>query len=268
MADDKPSLVALLTDFGYDDPWVASMKAALLSINPTLGILDITHSIAPHDVFSGAFTLYRSYRDFPIGTVFLCVVDPGVGSDRLPLIVSTDSHYFVGPDNGVFSFIYEFEEHRVTAVDADHYFRKPVSDTFHGRDVFAPVAGWLTKRVETSRFGQPLQDYVKLEIPKDAVTGASISGGEVCAVDRFGNLITNIRVSTLKDLALASGKKGFRVEIAGKEIPLLKGGYRQSVPIFSLINSSGLLEIASPEKPASEMLGVTGRGTEVTVSAR
>lgn len=266
MADEKASLVALMTDFGYDDPWVASMKAVLFSINPAIKTVDITHSVPPHDIFSGALTLYRSYRDFPTGTVFLCVVDPGVGSGRLPLIVSTDNYYFVGPDNGIFSFIYAYEEHKVTAVDADYYFRKPVSETFHGRDVFAPVAAWLTRKVDVFRFGPTLNNYIKKEVPVDEVAEGSISGGEVCSVDRFGNLITNVRLTTMKKLALASGRKSFQIDVAGKKIPLLSGGYKQDAPLFALINSSGLLEITSFRKSAAELLGVSEAGTKVGVS--
>ena len=143
MAGESAPLITLLSDFGNDDPWVGSLKSVLWGIQPACRIVDVTHSIPPHDVFAGAFALYRSYRDYPAWTVHLCVVDPGVGGARRPILVVTEDRYFIGPDNGLFSFIYQFDDvSRVVHITADHYFRRPLSDTFHGRDVFAPIAVW------------------------------------------------------------------------------------------------------------------------------
>lgn len=260
------SLITLLTDFGTDDPWVGSLKGVLFSLNPAARVVDMTHNVPPHDIFAGAFALYRCYRDYPTWTIHLCVVDPGVGSSRRPILVVTDNRYLIGPDNGLFSFIYQHDiVSRVFHINAEHYYRRPVSDTFQARDIFAPVAAWLSKGIESSKFGDAIEDYVKIPIPIDKVVGAGLIKGEVCAIDRFGNLITNIRTETLYAFSEQSGKKRFKILIAGQELPLLTGGYTQERPLFALINSSGLIEIASSSRPASEALGITTRGREVGV---
>lgn len=260
------TLITLLTDFGHQDPWVGSVKSVLYSIHPEAKVVDITHDIPPHDVFAGAFALFRAYKDYPNWTIHLCVVDPGVGSTRRPILVVAADRYFIGPDNGLFSFVYQHcEVNRVLAITSDHYFRRPVSDTFHARDVFAPVAAWLAKGIESSKFGDLVDDYVKIPVPVDKIVGDTLIKGEVCCVDRFGNLITNIRVETLQEFAERSGKKRFKVLVAGQELPLLSGGYAQERPHFALVNSSGLVEIAASGRPASEALGVTSRGREVGV---
>jgi hypothetical protein len=260
------TLITLLSDFGNDDPWVGSVKGVLLSLNPALRVVDITHNVPPHDVFAGAFTLFRCYKDYPTWTIHLCVVDPGVGGSRRPILVVTDNRYLIGPDNGLFSFIYQHDIiSRVYHITAEHYFRRPVSETFHARDVFAPVAAWLSKGIDSSNFGDPIEDYVRIPIPVDKVVGAGLVKGEVCAIDRFGNLITNIRTETLYAFSEQSGKKRFKVLIAGQELPLLTGGYVQERPIFAILNSSGLVEVAASGRPAAEVLGVTARGREVGV---
>lgn len=266
MAGETAPFVTLLTDFGYDDPWVGSVKSVLWSIQPAFRIVDMTHAIPPHDVFAGGFALYRAYRDYPAWSIHMAVVDPGVGGPRRPILVVTDDRYFIGPDNGIFSFIYQFDVvHRVVAIGAEHYFRRPVSDTFHARDVFAPVAGWLGKGIDSSRFGDPVEDYVKVPVPVDRFVGEALVKGEVCAVDRFGNLITNIRESTLAALGEKTGKAKFKALVAGQEVPVVRGGYAQGHPLFALVGSSGLLEVAASSRSAAQILGITGRGKDVGV---
>ncbi|MEW6757592.1 MAG: SAM-dependent chlorinase/fluorinase [Acidobacteriota bacterium] len=269
MAGDGAPIVTLLTDFGLQDPWVGSLKGVLWSIQPAFRIVDLCHEVPPHDVFSGAFTLYRSYRDFPPWTIHLCVVDPGVGTARRPILVVTDDRYFIGPDNGIFSFVYQFETaFKVVHVTADHYFRKKVGQTFHGRDVFAPVAAWLSKGIDSSRFGEAVEDFVRLPVPVDRRVGDSLVKGELCGVDRFGNLLTNVRAETLAELASVSGRTRFKVLVAGQEVPLVdSGGYAQEAPLFALVGSAGLLEVAASQRSAAEMLGISGRGKEVGVMA-
>lgn len=268
MSPEASPFITLLTDFGHDEPWVGSLKSVLWSIQPAAKIVDLSHAVPPHDVFAGAFALYRCYRDYPAWTVHLCVVDPGVGGPRRPILVITDDRYFIGPDNGLFSFVYQFDVvHRVLHITAEHYFRRPVSETFHGRDVFAPVAGWLSKGIDSSRFGDEIQDYVKLPVPVDRVTEGGVAEGEVCAVDRFGNLVTNIRQSTLQALRERTGERPLQVALAGRMLPLVSGGYGQEAPLFALVGSAGLLEIAARERSAAELTGVTQRGAKVVVSA-
>ena len=217
MSPEASPFITLLTDFGQDDPWVGSLKSVLWGIQPAAKIVDMSHAVPAHDVFAGAFTLYRCYRDYPAWTVHLCVVDPGVGGPRRPILVVADDRYFVGPDNGLFSFVYQFDVvHKVIHITADHYFRRPLSATFHGRDVFAPVAGWLSKGIDSSRFGDEITDYVKLPVPVDVLREDGALEGEVCAVDRFGNCITNIRAATLQELAQRTNRQRFKVLIAAQ----------------------------------------------------
>jgi len=266
MPGESTPIITLLTDFGHGDPWVGSMKGVLWSIQPGCRIVDLSHSVPPHDVFGGAFTLYRTFRDFPSRTIHVCVVDPGVGGPRRPLLVVTGDHYFVGPDNGVFSFIYRYGDlSRVIAVTAEHYFRRPTSQTFHGRDVFAPVAGWLSRGIDASRFGEDIDDYVTIPVPEDKVVGDNLIQGEICCVDRFGNLITNIRRETLDDLSERTGKKRFKVLVAGQEAPFVTTGYGQETALFALVNSAELVEIAAPRSSAAQALGIFGRGREVSI---
>jgi len=266
MAGESGPFITLLTDFGTEDPWVGSLKSVIWQIQPAAKIIDMTHAIPPCDVFAGAFALYRSYRDYPSWTIHVCVVDPGVGGLRRPILVVSDDRYFIGPDNGVFSFIYQFDVvHRVIHLTADHYFRRPVSDTFHGRDIFAPVAAGLSKGVLTDRFGEDVQDYARIPVPVDRIVGDTLAKGEICAVDRFGNCITNIRAATLEQLGYKTGRQRFKVLVGGQEIPVVTGGYAQEAPLFALMGSCGLVEIAANARSAAQLLGVTGRGKEVGV---
>src|SRR5215207_9279919 len=162
-------VITLLTDFGTADYFVGAVKGAILSVNPAAVIADITHEIPPQDIAAGAFTLLAAYKTFPAGTIHLTVVDPGVGSARRPIIVSAGEQFFVGPDNGLFSYIYDREpSHRAFHVTSDRYFRPEPSSTFHGRDIFAPIAAALSQGVATEEFGPEITDEVRLpslEIP-------------------------------------------------------------------------------------------------------
>lgn len=147
-------IVTLTTDFGSNDHLVGAMKGVILKVNPEVQIVDISHKVIPHDILDGALMVGQAYRYFPLKTVHIVVVDPGVGTERRPLLVSGEHHYFVAPDNGVLSMVYEREERlTVRHVTAEHYFLNPRSNTFHGRDVFAPVAAWLTKNGVPGSFG-------------------------------------------------------------------------------------------------------------------
>lgn len=268
MPGENAPLIALYTDFGTEDPWVAELKATLWSVQPAFRIVDVTHAIANHDIGAAAFALFRSYRNLPPWTINFCVVDPGVGGPRRPILVVTDDRYFLGPDNGVFSYVYEYETvSRVVHLNAEHYFRQPVSQTFHARDVFAPIAGWLSKGIDSGKFGDVISDPVKVAVPLDRSVGDTLVKGEVCAVDRFGNLITNIRAATVQDLAARTGKSRFKVLVAGHEVPFISsGGYAQEAPLFALVGSAGLLEIAANARSAAQALGI-GRGKDVGLMA-
>src|ERR1700685_506906 len=182
------------------------MKGVILSINPEVNIIDITHNVIAHDILDGALTIGQAYKYFPSKTIHLVIVDPGVGTARRPLLVAADQHYFVAPDNGVLSSVYDQTEALyVWNIISEHYFRQPVSNTFHGRDVFAPVAAWLTKSWQSSAFGEQITDFTRFALPRPKTTGNTIKG-VVLKVDQFGNLITNLRAEDVPAFAPADGK--------------------------------------------------------------
>ncbi len=262
-------IITLTTDYGGRDAFAASVKGVILKINPQAQIIDISNEITPQDIWEAAFTLKSAYSHFPKGTVHLAVVDPGVGSGRRPIIVVTESYYFVGPDNGLFSLIYqEAERLRVHHITSTHYFLPNPGPTFHGRDVFAPVAGWLAKGIPSGNFGEEITDYTKLNIPLPKVSGKNIEGN-VVHIDRFGNLITNITHKNIQPL-MAEGVdlSSALVTIAGKEIKGLKKFYAEAAPgePGAIVNSSGALEIFLYRQNARTVLGIKrGEAVRLTI---
>jgi len=257
-------IVTLTTDFGTGDYFVGAMKGVILTVNPDIEIVDITHNVLPHDVLDGALTIGQAYKYYPPKTIHVVVVDPGVGSTRRPLLVAGDQHYFVGPDNGVFSSVYdESESVHVWNVISEHYFRQPVSNTFHGRDIFAPVAAWLTKSWQPSAFGEAITDFVRFAMPKPKVNGNTVKG-VVLRVDRFGNLITNLTPAEVPALAAADGK--FTIKAGNAQITKVVPTFSLAAPgeAVGVIGSTGCLEIAMNKGNASKTLGAS-RGAEVTI---
>jgi S-adenosylmethionine hydrolase len=250
------AVIALLTDFGTRDYYVGAMKGVILSIAPSAVIIDITHDVPPQDIREAAYTLRSCYSDFPAGTVFVAVVDPGVGSGRRGLAVESEGYYFVGPDNGLLSFV--LDDARVFELKNEWYFRRPVSNTFHGRDVFAPVAARLSVGVQVEEFGPPVSDPVRLVEGKPQVSEQGIDG-EVLHIDCFGNIVTNIKAADL--LAV------YTIEINGKLIENHRKFFAEaeSSEVFSIMGSAGFLEISIRDGSAAEMLGVR-RGQKVSVA--
>ncbi|HET9477894.1 MAG TPA: SAM-dependent chlorinase/fluorinase, partial [Pyrinomonadaceae bacterium] len=194
------TVITLLTDFGTADYFVPVVKGVILTSNPRVSIIDITHEIPPQDIASGAFTLLTCYRDLPPGTIHVAVVDPGVGSSRRPIVVSAGSHCFVGPDNGLFSYVYDNEpSHQTFHVTADEYFRGPVSPSFHGRDVFAPVAAALSKGLQPPALGPQITDEMRLAPLSPIQEKNGTVRGRIIHIDRFGNCITNFRLADLPE---------------------------------------------------------------------
>ncbi len=264
------AIITLTTDYGARDAFAASVKGVILKINPQAQIVDISNEISPQDIWEAAYTLRSAYRYFPKGTVHLAVVDPGVGSGRKPIIVVTESYYFVGPDNGLFSLIYqEAERLRVHHITSTHYFLPNPGPTFHGRDIFAPVAGWLAKGIPSGNFGEEITDYMKLNIPAPKTTANSIEG-HIVHIDRFGNIITNI---TYKDIRAIFSEgmdlSATSVSVAGKEIRGFKKFYAEAAPgePGAIINSSGDLEIFLFKQNARAALSVKrGEAVRLMVS--
>ena len=258
-------IITLTTDFGTNDHFVGAMKGVILDIVPDAAIVDISHAVEAFDVLDGAIAISEAYSYFPAGTVHLVVVDPGVGTSRRPIIASSDRYHFVAPDNGVLSIVYAKEQPiHVRHITSDLYFRRPVSHTFHGRDVFAPVAAHLAKMVDADKFGDAIEDYVKFAAPKPKPAGENKLRAVVLKVDRFGNLITNI---TPEDIpALFSGKTEFKLLVGSEEIREIRSAYAEGAPgeVFGILGSMGYLEIVANRAAAAELTGV-GKGGEVSV---
>jgi hypothetical protein len=242
------------------------MKGVILNINPDVAIVDITHQVASYDIFDAAFTLAQSYRFFPPDTIHLVVVDPGVGTARRPLLARSMNYKFVAPDNGVLSLIYEREESmEVRHITSDHYFLNPVSNTFHGRDIFAPIVGWLSKWVEVDKFGETITDFAKFTAPKPKRVNENLIKGVVLKVDKFGNIVTNIGPEDVPQL-FSENPPPFKIIINQQEITHLNLAYTMGKPseIFAIVGSSGFIEICTNRGSAAKTLNAN-RGAEVGV---
>ena len=211
-----PSLITLLTDFGTSDYFVGAIKGVILSINPHATIVDITHDIPPQDIGAAAFTLVSVYRTFPAGTVHVAVVDPGVGSTRRPILALAAEQFFVGPDNGIFSYILDREPAAsVFHLTDEQYFRQPVSSTFHGRDLFAPVAAALAGGVKPEQLGDLVNDHIRLPLLAAERSGDGTLTGRILHIDHFGNCITNF---TERELTTDLFHGAMRLTINGKSL--------------------------------------------------
>ncbi|MBI5492500.1 MAG: SAM-dependent chlorinase/fluorinase [Deltaproteobacteria bacterium] len=243
-------IITLTTDFGLRDPYQGAMKGAILSINPEAGLIDITHLIAPGNILEGAFVLFESCGFFPRGTIHLGVVDPGVGGERRPILLETEDCIFVGPDNGLFSIAAKGKVRRVIHLTKKEYFRSEVSSTFHGRDIFGPVAAHLSLGADPGVLGEETGSFNEVELPATEKRGGAIYGA-VIYIDSFGNLITNI--SKVDALGLGGV---LEAEINGFSISGLKRTYcdvKKGAPVM-LIGSSDFLEIAVSSGRASTEL--------------
>jgi S-adenosylmethionine hydrolase len=259
-------VVALLTDFGIRDHYAGTMKGVVLGICPDVTLVDISHDVPPHDVLSASLELAACYRYFPAGTVFLVVVDPGVGSSRRPLAAEAGDYRFVAPDNGVLSAVFkELPPKRVVELTERRFARPTVSRTFEGRDRFAPAAGWLAKGTDVRVLGRSLTDYLRLAIPDPAVTEHEVRG-EVLRVDRFGNLITNIDRRSFDRLG-RTGEVTLEIRAGDHRVGRLVTTYAEITPgeVCSLFGSTDHLEIAANSDSAADRLGL-GRGAAVTVA--
>ena len=259
-------IVTFTTDFGLSDAFVGIMHGVVLNIHPETTVVDICHAVASYDLMDGAWTIAQAYRFFPARTVHVVVVDPGVGSKRRPIIVETENHVFVAPDNGVLSMVEAREPKFVVRhVTAERYFFQPVSRTFHGRDIFAPIAGWLSKGVAPSEFGPEITDYVRLALPQVEHVGENSLRGAVLKVDKFGNLITNIGQADAPAL-FGNNVPAVNILIAGETITRVCHSYSDGAEgeIFAIVGSSGYLEIAAKQASAAEKL-VAGVGTPIGV---
>jgi hypothetical protein len=243
------------------------MKGVILEIVPDAQIVDICHSVQAFDVLDGALTISQAYSYFPTRTVHMVIVDPGVGTARRPIIASCDKYHFVAPDNGVLSLVYAKEERiHVRHVTSEHYFLQPVSNTFHARDIFSPVAAYLAKEVDSLKFGDEVQEYVRFSAPKPKAVDQNRMRGVVLKVDRFGNLITNFTPQDVPAL-FAAGSSGFKINVGSREVKEMHNAYAEGAPgeVFGILGSMGFLEIAANRSAAAQLTGA-GKGTDVTIS--
>jgi len=259
------NIIALTTDFGVADWFAGTMKGVILGIAPRATIVDISHGIPSGDVGAGAFALAAAYRHFPRNTIHVAVVDPGVGSGRPAIAVKTADYFFVGPDNGVLSLALSREKIKtIRRLENDSFFNRPVSHTFHGRDVFAPVSAHLSRGVPIQKLGPKVNNYVRLNWPVPKRRPGKIHG-EIVYIDQFGNAITNIDA---QDLATGNPPR-CEVRTKRKRLGTLQTHY-QAVPLHlpaAMIGSTRLLEIAMNGGSAAASFGLK-IGDPVTVTVR
>ncbi len=244
-------IITLTTDFGARDHYVGAMKGVMLSVNENVHPVDITHCIESHDIRAASFVIGNSYRYFPKNTVHLVVVDPGVGSRRKPLALFADGHFFVGPDNGVFSsVIRSCENFSAREIKNRDYFLKEVSSTFHGRDIFSPVAAHLSLGVLLSEIGPQVRDPEILPSDGYSVNGAEIRGS-IVYTDKFGNLVTSIPTEAVSDGARAV------VTVGGKRVTGISESYSSAKPgeIVIVGGSGGYIEISVNQGRACDIFG-------------
>jgi S-adenosylmethionine hydrolase len=263
----KP-IITLTTDFGTSDHYAGTMQGVILGIAPSAHIVDISHDVQPFEITDGAFTIAEAYPYFPKKTIHVVVVDPGVGSTRRPLLAEMGGQYFIAPDNGVLSMIFRREEARgqvrgqakVRHITNDRYFLKPLSRTFHGRDVFAPVAAHLASGVPPAKFGKRIEDHLRLTFQQPFRTGKHAWTGSILKVDRFGNLITNLHIDEFPNIKT----RAFGLNAGLQTVSRFALTFAECPPgeIFVLVGSSGYLEVATNQGSAAKALGC-GAGSPV-----
>lgn len=255
--NNSEKIITLTTDFGYRDPFVGQMKGVILSINPSVKIVDITHEITSQDIETAAFVIGESFQYFPEGTIHVVIVDPGVGSQRRALVVLTEGHCFLAPDNGVLSYVIKKMKFKAFCIENEKYILKKQSPTFQARDIFAPAAGWLSKGVQAKEFGKEVKDPFLFEIKEPVLKGNKIIGS-IIYIDKFGNCITNIKIQkeALKN-----------VKIGNALLPVVSFYAELQDKVGALINSNGFVEIFIYKGSAADVLNLKkGDVVEVTLN--
>lgn len=256
------NVIALTTDFGLEDYYVGAMKGVMLNIAPQARFVDISHDIPPHDIMAGAWVLRNSAHLYPSNTVHLVVVDPGVGTARKPIALKIEDHYFVGPDNGIFSLLTDGNEFQAVHLTNKNFWNPNPSNTFHGRDIFAPVAAHLSAGVKLEQLGEPLDE---LETYRWASPVADKDGlqGWIIHIDKFGNLITNLSDTIIEDVIDRQEVKIYVGNTILTEIVDTFDSVVKGEPA-AYIGSSGMLEIAINKGDAQEMLGIK-KGAQISL---
>jgi S-adenosyl-L-methionine hydrolase (adenosine-forming) len=250
-----PPVITLLTDFGSSDHYAGAMKGVIVSICPEARLIDISHDIKPFAIPEAAYMVAQAWNCFPAGTIHLVVVDPGVGSTRRPVLAEAGGHLFVAPDNGVLTMILDqAPEYMVREIIASDYFRKPVSATFHGRDIFAPVAAHLALGVPPRSFGDRIDDPLRLGFSTPVGTPEGNWIGVVLKVDRFGNIVTNFDWASFQWVR----ERPFYLQAESRRVQRYCSCYADAEPgePFVIKGSGGYLEISANQGDAAKMLGV------------
>ena len=258
------SLITLTTDFGLTDHYVGVMKGVIATIAPEARVIDLCHEVPAHGVGQAAFTIAQSYRYFPPGTVHVVVVDPGVGSARKALLVEAGGRRFVAPDNGVLSQVFEKENYRAWSIDAERFALKPTSNTFHGRDLFAPVAAHAAGGRASEDFGEPVEHLVRLPPTAPREIAPGIWRGRVLAIDRFGNIVTNLAAD------MAGVDVRFRLRVGKAEVAVSAAAYEEAPTgeVFAIAGSSGYMELSlREESAAAKAQVVVGDPVELSIDA-
>jgi len=260
----KP-ILTLTTDFGWADHYVGTIKGVILGICPQAQIVDISHGVTPFEIGEGAYLIAQAYRYFPKKTVHVVVVDPGVGTARRPILMEAAGQYFVAPDNGVLSMVLSREAGAKFRLFSNaKYFLPRVSTTFHGRDIFAPVAAHLAAGVPAARMGKRIEDYLKPGFDKPHRAGKRTWMGRILKIDRFGNVITNFHVDDFGDLAL----RNFSLAFGPVAVTALARNYAERAPgeLFAILGSSGYYEVSVSQGSAAKAIGCeTGAAIELMV---
>ncbi|MDY6856314.1 MAG: SAM-dependent chlorinase/fluorinase [Thermodesulfobacteriota bacterium] len=259
----RRSIITFITDFGTKDGYVGVMKGVILKINPDVRFIDISHEISAQDILEASFVLKNSYDYFPDRSIHLVVVDPGVGSKRQAVAIEGENHFFIGPDNGVFSFIYEIGRiRRVVRLNNNRYFLSNISNTFHGRDIFAPVAAYLSLGTPLEDFGPVCKDLIQVSLPQPEVEEGIITG-TIIHIDRFGNLISNISEVLFTE---SIGRDKYTIWIGDQMIDEVQDSYCEvkQGEILAIFGSSGYLEISKRDQNAKALLGLN-KGSEIRI---
>ncbi|RKX22637.1 MAG: hypothetical protein DRP51_02075 [Candidatus Zixiibacteriota bacterium] len=246
---DRP-IIILTTDFGLHDYYVGIIKGIIAGLNSRAGLIDNTHDIPPYNIDSGRYTVRTSYRYYPRGSIHLAVVDPGVGTKRKALLIETRDYFFIGPDNGLFSFLEKTEIIRIISLKNRDYFLKEISTTFHARDIFAPVAGYLSLGISPDEFGPEITDIKKIKSNKIRKTKSGLSG-DILHIDHFGNIVTSYQLNNLPDSSCL-------IFLGQKKVGRLRktyGSVKKGFPV-AYINSFGYLEIAVNGGSAAEYFSI------------
>lgn len=259
--NNPPRIITLTTDFGTSDAYVGAMKGVILGINPNVQVVDITHSVPPQDIHEAAFLIHSAYRYFPKGTIHVIVVDPGVGSDRRAVVCQTENAFFVCPDNGILTYllqeIEDCDERPAYVVEIQNrsYYLPEVSQTFHGRDIFVPIAAHLSLGVLLKDIGPTVHNPIQFPMPRLTISDDKLVG-EIIKIDSFGNAITNIPETALARLKSVSA--GYKISVGGTRLKRINRAYAESEigKPLAIIGSFGLLEIAVNGGSAKQVLGL------------